>query len=118
MLSSVLRSGRAIQVNIVIMRAFVRLREILDTHQDLARKLDALEKKYEKHDRQIKAIFDAIRKLIEAPATSPRRRIGFLGNSAREPLTTYPPRRSNSNGSRPIPCARARAKCRLRTSLE
>jgi len=85
MLSSVLRSGRAIQVNIVIMRAFVRLREILATHQDLARKLDALEKKYEKHDRQIKAIFDAIRKLIEAPATSPRRRIGFLGNSHGNP---------------------------------
>jgi phage regulator Rha-like protein len=78
MLSSVLRSERAIEVNIIIMRAFVKLREILATHKELAEKLDAIEKKYEKHDIQIKAVFDAIRKLIEAPATTHRQPIGFV----------------------------------------
>jgi hypothetical protein len=62
MLSSVLRSKRAIQVNIEIMRAFVRLRQMLASHADLARKLDALEKKY---DTQFKVIFDAIRDLMK-----------------------------------------------------
>ncbi len=65
MLSSVLRSQRAIQVNIEIMRAFVRLRRILASHAQLARKLDALEKKY---DTQFKVVFDAIRELM-TPAT-------------------------------------------------
>jgi len=61
MLSSVLRSKRAIQVNVQIMRAFVRLRQMLASHADLARKLDALEKKY---DTQFKVVFDAIRELM------------------------------------------------------
>jgi hypothetical protein len=73
MLSSVLRSPRAIQVNIEIVRAFVRMREIVATHRDLARKLDALEKKY---DGQFRVVFDAIRQLMAADAR-PRRRIGF-----------------------------------------
>jgi len=81
MLSSVLKGERAAIVNIAIMRAFVKLREIVATHKNLAEKLGTLERKYEGHDAQIKAIFDAIRKLIEAPATPPRRRIGFLPNS-------------------------------------
>ncbi|MFZ0959887.1 MAG: ORF6N domain-containing protein [Terriglobia bacterium] len=76
MLSSVLNSKRAVQVNILIIRAFVKLREMLSTHKDLARKLEDLEKKYETHDVQIKAVFDAIRKLIEPPVAT-RRRIGF-----------------------------------------
>jgi len=76
MLSSVLNSKRAVQVNILIIRAFVKLREMLSTHKDLARKLEELEKKYQAHDVQIKAVFDAIRKLIEQPV-APRRRIGF-----------------------------------------
>ena len=76
MLSSVLRSERAIQVNIVIMRAFVRLRQILSTHKELAHKLNELERKIERHDEEIKAIFDAIRQLM-APPEKPRRRIGF-----------------------------------------
>jgi len=76
MLSSVLNSKRAVQVNLLIIRAFVKLREMLSTHKDLARKLEDLEKKYETHDVQIKAVFDAIRNLIEPPV-SPRRRIGF-----------------------------------------
>jgi len=76
MLSSVLNSKRAIQVNIVIMRAFVKLREMLSTHRDVLRKVEELERKYQKHDAQITAIFDAIRKLIET-SPRPRRRIGF-----------------------------------------
>jgi hypothetical protein len=76
MLSSVLRSDRAIDVNVQIMRAFVRLRELMLTHRDIARKLDELEKRTSRHDREIKAVFDAIRQLIETPAP-PRRRIGF-----------------------------------------
>ncbi len=73
MLSSVLRSRRAIQVNIEIMRAFVRLRRLLAAHSQLARKLDALEKKY---DSQFKVVFDAIRELM-TPAPPNRRPIGF-----------------------------------------
>lgn len=85
MLSSVLRSERAVQVNIVIMRAFVKLREILATHKELAQKLDALEKRYENHDIQIKAVFDAIRKLIETPIVRPARRIGFVRDEPEHP---------------------------------
>lgn len=81
MLSSVLRSKRAVQVNVEIMRAFVRLRRMLATHEDLARKLDALEKKY---DAQFKAVFDAIRQLM-TPPTPKRRQIGFRpGGKQRE----------------------------------
>jgi hypothetical protein len=75
MLSSVLHSKRAIMVNVEIMRAFVRLRQILATHADLARKLAALEKRY---DAQFKAVFDAIRELMAPPEPPKRRRIGFL----------------------------------------
>jgi len=74
MLSSVLRSPRAVQVNIAIMRAFVRLREMLMSNADLARKLLALEDKY---DIQFKIVFDAIRELMEGPPPSPKPRIGF-----------------------------------------
>ena len=74
MLSSVLRSTRAVQVNIEIMRAFVRLRQILASNAQLARKLDALEKKY---DAQFKVVFEAIRELMRPP-TPKRRKIGFL----------------------------------------
>jgi hypothetical protein len=76
MLSTVLNSDRAIQVNIVIMRAFVKLRELLSSHKEVLQKLDELERKYERHDVQIKVVFDAIRKLIEAPVR-PKRPIGF-----------------------------------------
>ena len=76
MLSSVLRSKRAILVNIAIMRTFVKLREVLSTHKELAHKLSELERKIEKHDEEIKAIFDAIRQLMATPK-KPRRRIGF-----------------------------------------
>ncbi len=76
MLSSVLNSERAILVNIAIMRTFVKLREILSTHKELAHKLSQLERKIEKHDGEIKTIFDAIRQLM-APPEKPHRRIGF-----------------------------------------
>ena len=84
MLSSVLNSERAIEVNIAIMRAFVRLREILLTHKDLAAKIAALEIKYKNHemrfseyDKHIMAIFEAIKKLMAPPPEKPRRMIGF-----------------------------------------
>jgi hypothetical protein len=73
MLSSVLRSSRAIQVNIAVMRAFVRIRALLGSHEELARQLADLEKKY---DANFKIVFDAIRELMAAPS-SPRRAIGF-----------------------------------------
>jgi hypothetical protein len=74
MLSSVLRSERAVQVNIEIMRAFVRLRQILASNAQLARKLAQPEKKY---DAQFKVVFDAIRRLM-APPHPAKRKIGFL----------------------------------------
>jgi|SRR5438552_2731753 len=76
MLSSVLHSSRAVAVNVEIMRAFVRLRRIHGEHADLARRLDALELRY---DKQFKTVFDAIRALMEEPAlgAKPRKEIGF-----------------------------------------
>jgi len=74
MLSSVLNSRRAVQVNIEIMRAFVRLREIMATHKDLVRRLNQMEKKY---DAQFRVVFDAIRELM-APPPLKKRKIGFL----------------------------------------
>ena len=79
MLSSVLRSERAIQVNIAITRTFVRLRRILASNPDLARKLDALERKY---DAQFKVVFDAIRALME-PEPRRARRISFRSDQPR-----------------------------------
>ncbi len=74
MLSCVLRSRRAVQVNIAIMRAFVKLREMISTHKDLAKRLDDLEKKY---DMQFKVVFDAIRQLMTPPQKA-KKKIGFL----------------------------------------
>ena len=74
MLSSVLRSKRAVEVNIEIMRTFVRLRQLLATNAELARKLEALEKKY---DAQFKVVFDAIRQLMKPPEPK-KRKIGFI----------------------------------------
>ena len=76
MLSSVLRSDRAIEVNIAIMRAFVRLREMVSTQKKLEAKLSELESKIEDHDESIQTIFEAIRQLM-APPEKPRKRIGF-----------------------------------------
>jgi hypothetical protein len=77
MLSSVLKSGRAVQVNVEIMRAFVRLRDMIGHNRELARRLDALESKY---DRQFKVVFDAIRDLMAPPAPASKRRIGFVSD--------------------------------------
>ena len=77
MLSGVLNSNRAIWVNIQIMRVFVKLRQILSTHKDLAQKVKELETKYEKHDVEIQAVFDAIRRLM-APEEKPAKKIGFV----------------------------------------
>jgi len=85
MLSSVLRSERAIQVNIAIMRAFVRLRQVLATHRHLAAKLVELEKKIGTNDRQIAAIFEAIRRLMAPPAMK-KKEIGFR---VREKTASY-----------------------------
>ena len=73
MLSSVLRSPRAVRLNIEIMRAFVRLRQMLQSNGDIAKKLDALERKT---DGQFEVVFEAIRELMAPPAV-PRKRIGF-----------------------------------------
>lgn len=75
MLSSVLKSKRAVQVNVEIMRTFVRLRELAGQNRELTRRLNDLESKY---DRQFKVVFDAIRELMTPPADPPRRGIGFV----------------------------------------
>jgi hypothetical protein len=82
MLSSVLRSKRAVQVNIEIMRAFVKLRELLSSNKDLAHKLEELEKKY---DKQFQIVFDAIRQIL-TPPEKPKRSIGF---HVEEPAARY-----------------------------
>lgn len=81
MLSSVLRSRRAVQVNVEIMRTFVRLRQMLSSHADLARKVNALEKKY---DKQFKAVFDAIRELMSPKQVPRKREIGFHAREKKE----------------------------------
>jgi phage regulator Rha-like protein len=89
MLSSVLKSKRAVKVNIQIMRAFVMLREILSSHKELAHKLKELELKIETHDEQITAIFEAINQLISEPE-KPKRKIGF---GVEEPKAKYSAKR-------------------------
>lgn len=78
MLSSVLRSERAVQINIQIMRAFVQLREMLATHKDLARKIEELERKHGEHDHNFTVVFETIRQLLEPPPAEKKRRIGFV----------------------------------------
>jgi hypothetical protein len=78
MLSSVLRSDRAIKVNIEIMRAFVRIRQMLASHADLAEKFAALETKY---DAQFKVVFDALRELMAPPSSGKSRHIGFASEA-------------------------------------
>jgi len=76
MLSGVLKSQRAIQVNIAIMRTFVKLRKLVSAHKELSEKLVELEQRIAHHDLEIRAIFDAIRQLMQPPE-NPRRKIGF-----------------------------------------
>ena len=86
MLSSVLTSDRAVEVNIAIMRSFVRLRQLLATHEELARRLEQLEWRQNEQGHQIEAVFETIQHLIEAPDNEePKRRIGFpSGRSERK----------------------------------
>lgn len=77
MLSSVLRSEKAIWVNIAVMRTFIRLRRIVNTNKELAHKLRELERKVQTHDKDIILIFQAINKLLAPPPKEPERRIGF-----------------------------------------
>lgn len=77
MLSSILKSKKAVQVNIAIMRAFVKLRQILSGHKELVYKLRELEQKFEKHDAAIKDIFGAIRQLMQEQSNPQRKIIGF-----------------------------------------
>ena len=98
MLSSVLSSERAILVNIAIMRAFVKLREIISLNKELAHKLVQLERKIEKHDTEIKIIFDAIRQLMAAP--EPReKKIGFR---VREKIARYGTLRHRNTGQEDV----------------
>lgn len=92
MLSSVLRSGRAVQVNIAIMRAFVRLRQLLSSHADLAAKLADMEKKY---DSQFRTVFDAIRQLMSPPAAQ-KREIGFHAIPEKPPAKSGAPHKPAS----------------------
>ncbi len=88
MLSSVLRSRRAIDVNIAIMRAFVRMREMLASNEEMTRRLDALEGKY---DAQFRIVFEAIREILKPP-DKPKRPIGF---QVGEKMVSYSVRRRN-----------------------
>ena len=85
MLSSVLRSEQAVQVNIAIMRAFVRMREVMISHKEIARRLDAMEGKY---DAQFKAVFDALRRLMEPPVPpkNGRSAISSMKKTPEEPV--------------------------------
>jgi hypothetical protein len=98
MLSSILNSERAIEVNIAIMRVFVRLREMMATHKELAFKLIELEERLEGHDEQIQNIFEAIRQLMTTPEP-PRKKIGF---EAKEAAALYG--KGKSGGSRKQIC--------------
>ncbi len=76
MLSSVLSSQRAVQMNILIIRAFIKLREMLSTHKDLARKIEDLERKQKEHGQQLTAVYSIVKQLIDPPP-KPKRKVGF-----------------------------------------
>ena len=77
MLSGVLNSPRAVQANLLIMRAFIKLREMVATNELIRQKIEELERKYEKHDKQFKVVFQALRDLLEPPKISKKKPIGF-----------------------------------------
>jgi ORF6N domain len=78
MLSSVLRSEKAVLVNITIMRAFTRLRRLISSHKELARRIERLEKSYSKHEIEMTTVFKVLKKLMEPPPAKPNKRIGFV----------------------------------------
>ncbi len=77
MLSSVLNSPRAVQANILIMRAFIKLREMVATNELVRQKIEELERKYQSHDKQFTAVFEALRELLEPPKVPKKKAIGF-----------------------------------------
>jgi hypothetical protein len=95
MLSSVLKSKRAIQVNIQIMRTFVKLRDLISSHKDLVRKLAELEKKY---DNQFQIVFEAIRQILEVEE-KPKKKIGFLVKERKAVYRTTKKRRLTTCGT-------------------
>ena len=97
MLSNVLRSQRAIHVNVAIMRAFVRLRETLSLHKELAHQLKELERRISSHDEQIQTIFEALRQLM-TPPEPPRKEIGFHVKEDRVPYRIKRTRVARSAG--------------------
>lgn len=78
MLANILKSRRAVQASIVVVRAFVSLRRTLATHQNLLRKVEAIERRLGKHDVQLREVMQILRRLLEPPPTPPRRAIGFV----------------------------------------
>jgi hypothetical protein len=98
MLSSVLRSKEAIQVNVAIVRVFVRLRETLALHKDLARKLGELERRIEGHDGAIRSLFDAIRQLMAPPASGPKPPTPEIGFHVKEDSVPYRIKRKTARG--------------------
>ncbi|MBN3032894.1 MAG: ORF6N domain-containing protein [Candidatus Saganbacteria bacterium] len=81
MLSSVLRSKRAVRVNIAIMRAFVKLRRLISSHKELARRIESLEQKHAKHEIEMTTVFKVLKKLMEPSPAPPQKRIGFRPGS-------------------------------------
>ena len=96
MLSSVLHSERAIQMNIAIMRAFVQIRQILSTHAELARKLTELEQKIEGHDTAIRSLFEAIRQLMAPTAPESKPEIGFHVKEDAIPYRAKPAKKAHT----------------------
>jgi hypothetical protein len=94
MLSSVLNSDRAVEVNIAIMRAFVHLRKMIASHKELAKKLKELEHHIKDHDEEIQAIFEAIQQLISLPEDS-KKKIGFTAKEAQKPMSKSQKRKNN-----------------------
>jgi phage regulator Rha-like protein len=96
MLSSVLTSQRAIEVNIAIMRAFVHLRKMIASHKELAKKLTELEHHIKDHDEKIQAIFEAIQQLITRPEEESKKKIGFTAKEAQKSYATKPAKKKQS----------------------
>jgi hypothetical protein len=107
MLSSVLRSKQAVQVNVAIMRAFVHLRETLALHKELAAKLAELERRIEGHDTSIRSLFEAIRQLMTPPPPQPRPEIGFHVKEESAPYRVPEKQNSVSRKARPGPMSSA-----------
>jgi len=93
MLSSVLNSDQAVEVNIAIIRAFVQLRKIMESHKEIRRKLADLERRFEDHDEQIQTIFEAIRQLMVPPDKKDKKKIGF---TVKEKQKAYGKRRKKN----------------------